>query len=124
ALALSVHAARRLGLGFDPAAGAGRSDDWRAASQGRDVREPQRILLSARSRDRKTDQGKTVHRHELGKGDTSRRPAGTPSGQPPERGRHPSVSGPEWRDELDAAVVRSGPWPAVRDRARIVRQIL
>ena len=40
------------GLGLDADAGAGRPDDRRAAAQGRDVREPQRLLLRARPRDR------------------------------------------------------------------------
>ena len=51
-LALPVHAARPARLGFDRGADPRRPDDRRAAAQGRDVRQPQRLLLHARSHGR------------------------------------------------------------------------
>ena len=80
ALALSVHAARRPRLGFDPGAGARRSDDQRPAAQGRDVRQPQRVLLHARSRHRQSDRRQAVRRDDVGQGNRRRRPADAAAG--------------------------------------------
>ena len=63
-----VHAARRARLGFHAGAGARRADDRRAAAQGRDVRQPQRVLLHARSRHRKADRRQAVRRDDVGEG--------------------------------------------------------
>ena len=52
ALALPVHAARRARLGRHRGADPRRPHDRRAAAQGRDVRQPQRLLLHARSHER------------------------------------------------------------------------
>ena len=46
-----------------------------AAAQGRAVREPQRLLLHARSRDRQADSRQAVHPDDVGEGDPCRRPA-------------------------------------------------
>ena len=48
-VALPVHAARPVGLGRAAAAGAGRHDLGRAAAQAAAARQPQRLLLRARS---------------------------------------------------------------------------
>ena len=52
-VALPVHAARRPRLGLDRSADPRRHHDQRPAAQGRDVRQPQRLLLHARSHQRK-----------------------------------------------------------------------
>ena len=68
-VALPVHAARRARLGRDAGAGAGRAADRRPDPQGGDVREPQRVLLHDRSRDRKADRRQAVRRNDVGEGD-------------------------------------------------------
>ena len=88
ALALSVHAARRARLGLDPGAGARRPDDQRPAAQGRDVRQPQRVLLHARSRHRQGDRRQAVRRDDVGQGNRRRRPAGAAAGPSAGRRRH------------------------------------
>ncbi len=49
-VALSVHPARSPRLGFDPGARAGGAADQRSEPEGGDVRQPERLLLHARSR--------------------------------------------------------------------------
>jgi alcohol dehydrogenase (cytochrome c) len=81
------HAARCVGLGFDPESRAGRPDDRRSGAKGRDVRQPQWLFLSPRPGDREIDQGEAIHRDDLGERDSTRRP----SHVPPEH--HPSEDG-------------------------------
>ena len=69
ALALPVHAARRARLGRDRGAGPRRPDDRRPAAQGRDVRQPQRLLLHARSHHRQGDRRQAVRHDDVGQGD-------------------------------------------------------
>ena len=69
ALALPVHAARRARLGLDAGADPRRHHDRRAAAQGRDVRQPQRLLLHARSHDRQGDRRQAVRADDVGEGD-------------------------------------------------------
>ena len=68
-MALPVHAARRARLGCDPSAGARRAAHRREAAQGRDVREPQRLLLHDRSGHREIDCRQAVCRDDVGQGD-------------------------------------------------------
>ncbi len=112
ALALSVHAARRARLGRDRGAGPGRHHDRGTAAKGRDVREPQRLLLHARSHDRKGDRGKAVRDNDVGEGDRPRRPTGDYSRatHPTKRVRSPVPTSP--------AAPTSGRRPSIRRRAR------
>jgi glucose dehydrogenase len=71
-----------------------------------------------------TDQGQTVHRDDVGERDSARRPADAPAQQRAERGRDESLSRSVRRDELDAAVARSGARSLLRDGTRIVRNVL
>ena len=113
-----------MGLGFDAGAGACRSDPRRAAAQSGDVREPQRLLLSARSRDRTIDSRDAVYRHQLGEGDWRRWAPAAAARQHSQRSGHARLSGSERRDQLDVAVIRSGGERAVRHRPRFVRRVL
>ncbi len=79
-LALSVHAARRARLGFDAGAGPRGFDDQRPATEGPDVRQPQRLLLHARSRHRKGHHRQALRRDDLGQRNRLRRPAGDAPG--------------------------------------------
>ena len=59
----------------------------RRAAQGRAVRQSQRLLLRARSRDRQADPRQAVHPDDVGEGDSRRRPADAPAQQRAERAR-------------------------------------
>ena len=118
-VALPVHAARHARLGLEPGAGARRPDDRRPAAQGRDGRQPQRVLLRARSRHREAARRQAVHRHDLGAGDRAGRPSDRP--QRRQQGLHPRPVGGH---ELHAAVVRSGAAAVLRHRPRDVRRLL
>ena len=111
-LALPVHAARRARLGRDGGADAGRHHDCRTAAQGRDVREPQRLLLHARSHDRQGDRGEAVRHDHMGEGDRPRRPAGAAARatRPTRRARSPVPTSP--------AAPTSGRRRSIRRRGR------
>ena len=106
-LALSVHAARRARLGRDRGAGPGRHHDRRAAAQGRDVREPQRLLLHARSHDRQGDRGEAVRDDHVGERDRPRRPADRAARPHAGRKGRGHLSRHHRRHELLAADIRS-----------------
>jgi alcohol dehydrogenase (cytochrome c) len=114
-LALPVDPPRCVGLGLDADAGTRRPDTQRRGSQGRVVRQPQRFLLRPRPRDRQTDQGQTVHRDDVGEGDSARRAADAPAQHSAQRGRHEGLSRSIRWHELDATVARSGARPLLRD---------
>ena len=66
AMAFPVHAARHPRLGLEPHSGARRGDHQRPDAQGGDGRQSQRLLLHARSRDRRAPRRQAVHGHEVG----------------------------------------------------------
>ncbi len=105
-VALPVHAARHLGLRLDADAGARRPHARRPAAQGGAVRQPQRVLLRPRPRDRQDDPRHAVHPDDVGEVDSTRWPADAGAEQRAERGGHEGVSGPDRRHQLDAAGVR------------------
>ena len=76
-MALSVHAAQRVGLGCAAADGARRCDVGRTSAQAARSGKPQRLLLRARSRRRKISTGEAVRQAaDVGARDRRRRPAG------------------------------------------------
>ena len=68
ALALPVHAARRARLGLEPDPGARRPDDRRPPAEDADHREPQRLLLRARSRPTASSFRQAVREDDVGHG--------------------------------------------------------
>ena len=109
ALALPVHAARRARLGREPDSGARRSDNRRTAPEDRDGGQPERVLLCARSRDRRVHPRQPFHRHDLGERD---RRGGEAAGVARTRRRlrrHGHMPGSLRRDEFHVAVVTTRP---------------
>ena len=105
ALALPVHAARRARLGLDAGADPRRPDHRRPAAQGRDVRQPQRLLLHARSGHRQGDRrasrsSTTTWAKEIG----TRRPADAAAGPHARRKGRAHLPRHHRRHQLLAAV--------------------
>ena len=95
-VALPVHAARRPRLGRLPGPGAGRHGDWRPRAQADAVRQPQRLLLRARPRDRPLRAGAEYAMQTWAQGlDDSGRPIRVPDMEPTPEGRlvFPDVNG-------------------------------
>ena len=79
-MALPVHAARPVGLGCAAAAGARRRDLGRPAAAAPAARQPQRLLLRARSHERRAAAGEAVRQEaHLGARDWRGRTAGAQS---------------------------------------------
>ena len=89
-----------------------------ARSQGRHGREPQRLLLRARSRDRRAAGREAVHRHDVGARDRARRPADRP-----QRWQPGLPARPMGRHQLQSAVVRSVAAAVLRHGARDLRDL-
>ena len=81
--------------------------DRRPAAQGRDVRQPQRLLLHARSHHRQGDRREAVRRDDVGEGDRPGRPADAAAGPSAGRRRHEDLPRSRRRHELHVAVLRS-----------------
>ncbi len=119
ALALPIHAARHSRLGRESRTRARGLTHRRPVACRRAGREPQRLLLRARSRDRRVAGCKAFHRDHLGARDRRRRAAGRV-----ERGRQQRLpAGPVGRDQFLSAVVRSAAPAVLRERARDVRDV-
>ena len=124
-LALPVHAARRARLGRDRGADPRRPHHRRPAAQGRDVRQPQRLLLHARSHHRQGDRRQAVRRRRRGPRRSARdgRPVLLPGHTPDEKGEVtcPDITGGTnfWPPTFDPATRT-----VLRQRARSVRDLL
>ena len=114
-LALPVHAARRARLGRDGGSDPRGPHDRRTAAQGADVREPQRLLLHARSHEWTPHPREAVRADDVGERDRTRRPAdaGSRVTHPDETGEItcPDITGgtnfwPPTFDPIDAHVLR------------------
>src|SRR6266850_28094 len=123
-MALPVHAARSARLGRDGSAGARRSHHRRPAAQGSDAREPQRLLLHARSHQRHADRREALRGDDVGEGDWRRWTADDSARLRARREGLADVSRRHGRDELLAPVVRPLATPVLRQRTRGVRHLL
>ena len=103
ALALPVHPARHPRLGREPDPGAGGRGMGRNDAQAGDPRQPQRVLLCARPRNRPVPAGDPVCDADLGGTDRRERTPGAHSGHGPERGGHAGVAEPRGGHELGTA---------------------
>ena len=118
ALALPVHAARRARLGFEPDPGARRSHDRRTRAQDAHHGESQRLLLRARSHERRVHPGQAVRDDDVGDGGGRQRPADRAAESAADAGGHAHVPRSGRRQQLHVAVVRPGAAPVLRVGAR------
>ena len=86
-----------------------RPHDRRTAAQGADVRQPQRLLLHARSHQRPHHPRQAVRADDVGEGDRARRPPGAGGGPHTGRERRDHVPRHHRRHQLLAADLRSRP---------------
>ena len=116
ALALPVHAARRARLGLEPDPGAGRPHDRRPPAQDAHHRQPQRLLLRARSGHRRVHPGQAVRDDDVGQRSRRQGPADRAAQPAAHAGGHAHVPGPGRRQQLHLAVVRPGAAAVLRRR--------
>ena len=117
-LALPVHAPRRPRLGRQPDPGARGRRVGRRDAKARDPRQPQRLLLRARPRDRPVPARRPVLHPDVGGADRRERPPGANPEHLAERGGHARVAEPRRLHELVQPVVRPEPGPALRPDPR------
>ena len=117
--------ARHARLGFGADADSDRRHDQRQAAQARVHGVAQRLLLHARSRDRRAHRDEQVrHGDQLGEGHASDRRRRTRSRQGGDDSRLARVAGRRRRDQLAAARVLAGDRSLLRARAQRLQHAL